>query len=214
VNPPAPEPLLETAPIQAKDGMPRKVESEELNLDSPRTPTRRSQQSFGYAVVTPPSTLNKTYLPARQRYGLVTPPETPEALLKSLPFDNGNQTPTRNPASSLTPTRPAGYRAMRPSAVSRKPLPPQPVPSIPSHDPHQTGEPSSELVIGLCTACRQPQILEQGHCACADGLEDEQIGCLRGWSLRRIRNAVGRKVTHFKAKLHISPKTEHHNVGG
>ncbi|KAH7397874.1 hypothetical protein BKA64DRAFT_51556 [Cadophora sp. MPI-SDFR-AT-0126] len=37
--------------------------------------------SFGYAVVTPPSTRYKTYLPARQQHGLMTPPETPETVL-------------------------------------------------------------------------------------------------------------------------------------
>jgi hypothetical protein len=38
------------------------------------------EESYGYAIVTPSCTRYKSYLPSQQRYGLQTPPDTPETI--------------------------------------------------------------------------------------------------------------------------------------
>ncbi|TAQ89334.1 hypothetical protein B7494_g2349 [Chlorociboria aeruginascens] len=69
-------------------------------------------------VITPTSTLRKVYLPARQQYGLMTPPETPEAMTRGL-----------NSSYPVIDSEPMGkYRGMarpktRGERVMRKPLP-------------------------------------------------------------------------------------------
>lgn len=87
-------------------------------LSQPATPPPRSPEIFGYATLTPSPTRYKTYLPARQQHGLMTPPETPDTSLRA----HKSSTPQARsgdyfdrPELPMTPT-PKGR-------VARKPLP-------------------------------------------------------------------------------------------
>jgi hypothetical protein len=87
----------------------------------PTTPPPKNEESFGYANITPNSIRYATYLPARQQHGLVTPPETPEMLIRSLskpmggsgyfrdelPRETGSPVPkvVRKPLPSTPPAR-------------------------------------------------------------------------------------------------------------
>ncbi|KAK0103421.1 hypothetical protein ONS95_005445 [Cadophora gregata] len=92
-------------------------DSSALSDESLESPANSRSASFGYAVVTPPSTRYKTYLPARQQHGLMTPPETPETILTA-----------HKSSSPLPPPKIGDYFSSdanqnSPPKISRKPLP-------------------------------------------------------------------------------------------
>jgi hypothetical protein len=101
------------------------------------TPPRNNEDLFGYANVTPNSTRYTTYLPARQQYGLITPPESPEMLMGAL------NKPTSNPSYfGVDRLRESGSPVPR---IKKKALPGSPPPKI-EHD----GEGGAETCPG-CT---------------------------------------------------------------
>ncbi|PVH84186.1 hypothetical protein DL98DRAFT_651881 [Cadophora sp. DSE1049] len=131
--------------------------------------------SFGYAVVTPSSTRYKTYLPARQQHGLMTPPETPETLL------------TAHKSSSLLPPPKIGdyfSSDSNPNAspkIVRKPLPDTPSVDVTEGDIDD----------------REPRTVIAGDAESSD----EKSGCLSRFGLGRLRGKVMGNLRSMKAKF-------------
>ena len=139
----------------------------------PSTTTR--SKSFGTAVVTPPSTRYKTYLPARQQHGLMTPPESPETIL------SGHKS-----SSPLPPPKIGDYFANDPdlSASTRK-ITRKPLPAL--HSP--------DMIEG--SGNREPANMIASN----SGTSEVKSGCLSRFGLGRLREKVARDLGHMKAKV-------------
>jgi hypothetical protein len=153
----------------------------------PITPPRNNEESFGYANVTPNSTRYTTYLPARQQYGLVTPPETPEMLMGALAKPMGGASYFRDERSredvSLNPR------------VTRKPLP---------RSPPRKLEAEGEGPAGICAACGRECEQEAGDCNCGEGCEDElesRAGCLERFGFWRLKQRVVGRLAVVRGRI-------------
>ncbi len=152
--------------------------STEPSEDRPVTPVYKQPESFGYAVVTPPSTKYKTYLPARQQHGLMTPPETPEDTSQTRTSSSPSPSFEDPFAISFTPESPS-------PTVTRKPLPILPVPdAMPKTIENQvTGKPHASDIVQS---------------------EKVQSSCLSRLGLKRLRKSVLGKMKNVKERMSLS----------
>jgi hypothetical protein len=151
------------------------------------TPPRNNEESFGYANVTPNSTRYTTYLPARQQYGLITPPETPEMLMGALAKPMGG-------AGYFWDERSREGGSPNP-IVTRKPLPRSPPPQL---------EAGGEGPAGICAACRRECGQEAGDCGCGEGWEDElksRAGCLERFGFWRLKQRVVGRLAVVRGRI-------------
>ena len=90
--------------------------------EPPTTPPR--QESYGYANITPDSTRYTTYLPVRRQYGLLTPPETPEMLLRSLskPMNDSGYFSGERRREPVTPQSPLPRVSRKPVPITSRPM--------------------------------------------------------------------------------------------
>jgi hypothetical protein len=166
-----PETPTNTAPVIAK-GVP----------NAPRTPPQPIEETFGYAIVTPKSKLYTTYLPAQQQYGMMTPPETPDAPagleIKIESFKDSF------PGFSVSP------------AISRKPLP-----ILPWRD--------APLVGVVCAECGSSP--DRRCFTCVEGHDYENVGagCFHSLGLRLLGRKIGRKVKALRTKVSITQVERH-----
>jgi hypothetical protein len=145
------------------------------------------EDHYGYANVTPNSTRYATYLPARQRHGLITPPETPEntmGVLSQVTKDADYfRDEERGEAESPMPK------------VTRKPVPQLPEPRVEDEEPEQNDE---------CAACGKKLVQGVGNCECAEGYEEKdevKSGCLQRFGLRRLKEMIGGKVKAVRGRI-------------
>ncbi|KAH7346536.1 hypothetical protein BKA65DRAFT_502681 [Rhexocercosporidium sp. MPI-PUGE-AT-0058] len=135
-------------------------------------------ESFGYAVVTPPSTRYKTYLPARQQHGLMTPPDTPENLIGA-----------HKSSSPLPPPKIGDYFANSSNPTSNAPIPKvtrKPVPVMQSlvvtEEVNEIREP------------REPISVDAGS-------NDKSAGCFAKFGFSGLRNKVAARLKDVKVNL-------------
>jgi hypothetical protein len=167
----------------------------------PLTPPRNNEDSFGYANVTPNSTRYTTYLPARQQYGLITPPETPEMLMGAL------NKPASDPSYFREDRmREAGSPVPK---ITRKALPGSPPPKI-----ERGGDEGAEA----CPCCGKREGQGVESCGCAETYEEEvevRSGCLERFGFRRLKEKtkvmlkVGRESNQRREK---KGSPDHNNV--
>ncbi|KAH8791893.1 hypothetical protein BGZ57DRAFT_991362 [Hyaloscypha finlandica] len=153
----------------------------------PITSPRNNEESFGYANVTPNSTRYTTYLPARQQYGLITPPETPEMLMGALTKPMGGAGYFRDERS-----REDGSPNPR---ITRKPLPRSPPPQL---------EAEGEGPAGICAACGRECGQEAGDCNCGEGCDDEvgsRAGCLERFGFWRLKQRVVGRLAVVRGRI-------------
>jgi hypothetical protein len=188
-------PVMLNTPIQSTEQAERSDTSSTTTInsgwDSKDTPAQMStslqnvEDPYGYANVTPNSTRYATYLPARQRHGLITPPETPEnmiGVLSKIDADYFRDEERREAGSPM-------------SKVTRKPLPQLPAPRIEDEAPEQNHG---------CAACGKKLVQGVGDCECAEGYEEElevKSGCLQRFGLRRLKEMVGGKVKAVRGRI-------------
>lgn len=151
----------------------------------PITLSRNNEDSFGFANIIPSSTRYTTYLPARQRYGLITPPETPEMLTgaSGKPINDSNyfRDERWREASSAMPR------------ITRKPLPESPR-SL------EGGEPGQEQGRAACGG-REDQGV--GDCNCSKAYKDVSevpTGCLERFGFRRLKEKVVAKAKAMRVR--------------
>ncbi|KAG4432614.1 hypothetical protein IFR05_011910 [Cadophora sp. M221] len=150
---------------------------------TPEHSTLVQSESFGYAVVTPPSTRYKTYLPARQQHGLMTPPETPEnmavARKRSLPLPPPKIGDFFANHSTPTPSAPA-------PKLARKPVPLMKSLGT-TEESNETHEPRGLLSADACN-------------------NDAPAGCLSRFGVSRLREKVAAKLKKVKANMSMSTR--------
>ena len=132
-------------------------------------------ESFGYAVVTPPSTRYKTYLPARQQHGLMTPPETPETILAG----DKSSSPLPPPKIGDYFANDSDHSASSPR-ITRKPLPA--LRSLDMLEGNENREPANMIAGDAETS-------------------EVKSGCLSRFGFGRLRGKVARDLGHMKAKI-------------
>ena len=130
-----------------------------------------TEESYGYAIVTPTSMRYKTYLPAKQQHGLMTPPETPEE----------RRDIHQDPFLAFTPSPSPAI------AILRKPLPNLPTPQTRDGDP------------GMCEACGIGE--DECRCDEDSGMENVRASCLHSLRLRRLQKRVVRKLGAVQGRI-------------
>lgn len=164
---------------------PSPANDETNNISARPTTPPPKEESFGYANITPNSTRYTTYLPARQQYGLVTPPETPEMLVRALekPMGYSGYFRDESPRESGSPV----------PRVARKPLPASPPPLVDGE-----GEGRGEV----CISCGSRAGLGVDECRCGEEGEDMEVraGCLARFGLKRLKEKVKGRVPRRKGK--------------
>ena len=185
--------VAETLPIGLKQDSVTANETPSIESLPPRTPIRRSseEESFGYALITPPSSRYKTYLPARQQHGLLTPPETPEM---QRTIQNGG-TPSMRDTYSFDSPVPEISRHASPR-IARKPLPIPKDNGPLDHATPQIDGSGLAPAVDVCSVCGNDQELENGDCPYCDVSENERVraSCLHSVRLRRLRKLVERRI--------------------
>jgi hypothetical protein len=180
---------IETTPSKAND---EHLASTEMEQTRPTTPIRATQDDFGYANVTPSPTRFTTYLPARQQYGMETPPETPEMI--------------RHLEVTITTfnTSFQGLSERPPLSISRKPLPDRPSPT--NRDTRTT----EEHIVDLCTNCGHGAARNDRQDHCIDRSKDEDIeaSCFRGLGLRRLQKKAIGQMNKLRARVSGDVKRE------
>lgn len=174
-----------TSPINADTVVQGISNSSEIKLSGlVETPTKKSQiiarmetlvyqteESFGYAIVTPEPARYKSYLPVQRKHGLITPPETPEALP-----DLKINTSTFNDSFPGFSVRPV---------VSR-------VPQLDS-------EKGKEHVVEACVEC-QDGACHCGK-GIAEDDEEVRAGCFHRFGLSRLKKKVAGKMKALKTRI-------------
>lgn len=190
------EALVETAPIRLEEDpiTPNDIPNIECLL--PQTPVCKrkeetDEEPFGYAIVTPSSSSYKTYLPARQQHGLLTPPETPETQRHLC-----NKSTTSARATDFFDSPVSRISSNDSSTIARKPLP-----NLKDSRPlDDTTPPTDETelvpIAEVCSACGNDKGFEERGCPCCEvsGNEKDQTGCLHSLNLRRLRRLVERRI--------------------
>jgi hypothetical protein len=146
--------------------------------DIPARPTTpQNLESFGYANITPNSTRYTAYLPARQQHGLVTPPETPEFLIRALSKPRKDSGHFRNglPREASSPV----------PKVVRKPLP-----SSPPAKADDGGEERKEL-FAICGGMAGQDV---GDYRSGNVEAEVRTGCIARFTLRRVKEKVKGKL--------------------
>ncbi len=150
------------------------------------------EDHYGHANVTPNSTRYATYLPARQRHGLITPPETPENMMGVL-------SKVKSDADYVRDEERRGAGSPIPK-VSRKPLPQLPAPMVEDREPEKNNG---------CATYEKNVVQGVGDCERAEQYEEEhemKSGYLQRFGLRKLKEMVGRKVKAVRGR--ISKKEE------
>jgi hypothetical protein len=191
------DPVILSTPIQSTGQAERSGTSSTTTINSglksKDTPAHmiaslpNDEDHYGYANVTPNSTRYATYLPARQRHGLITPPETPEntmGVLSQVTKDADYfRDEERGEAESPMPK------------VTRKPVPQLPAPRVEDEEPEQNDG---------CAACGKKLVQGVGNCECAEGYEEKdevKSGCLQRFGLRRLKEMIGGKVKAVRGRI-------------
>ena len=154
----------------------------------PITPTRAIEESYGHADITPESTRYTTYLPARQQYGLLTPPKTPETLLGAF------VKPTDEPSYSENEQQRRREAGSPVRGLTRKPL------------PHSS---SAKIEIGMgyengCATCGRMRGQNMGDCDCGEVCEQEsevRNGCLERFRFWRLKRKIERKWKDMRESI-------------
>ncbi|KAH6713802.1 hypothetical protein BKA61DRAFT_49978 [Leptodontidium sp. MPI-SDFR-AT-0119] len=174
----------ETEEAMGPDFVPSGQSSSELVEQTPEYSTPAQSESFGYAVVTPPSTRYKTYLPARHKHGLMTPPETPENLAA----------PRKSSSPLPPPPRIGDYFADNSTPTPRAPAPKvtrKPVPVMKSlgttEELNDNHEPRGLLPVDARSI-------------------DTSAGCLSRFGVGRLREKVMTKLKNVKANVSKSTR--------
>jgi hypothetical protein len=179
---------------------PPPANDETNNISTRPTTPPPKEESFGYANITPSSTRYTTYLPARQQYGLVTPPETPEMLVRVLGKTMGYSDYFRDESP-----RESGSPVPR---VARKPLLASPPPLVDGE-----GEERGEG----CVSRGSRAGLGVDECSCEEGSGDVEVraGCLSRFWLKRLKERVKERVPRRKGKdFTIQVSALHSGEGG
>lgn len=181
--------LIETTPSKTDD---ENLASTEMEQTRPTTPIRATQDDFGYANITPSPTRFTTHLPARQKYGMETPPETPDMI--------------RHLEATITTFSPSfqGLSERPPLSISRKPLPDRSSPTL--RDTRTTEEP----IVDVCASYGHGAARNDGQDHCLDRSEDEDIeaSCFRNLGLRKLRKKAIGKINKLRARVSGGVKRE------
>ncbi|KIN01421.1 hypothetical protein OIDMADRAFT_145489 [Oidiodendron maius Zn] len=164
----------------------------------PQTPDKTlDEEHFGYAVITS-STRSRAYLPATQRYGLVTPPEEIDTIraVKTDPdtpvMDNAQ---VANPPPSVSQRKPfmIPRKPVRPAfnPLTNKPLPPLVKDTVKEHE-------GGDAVQNATSSYPHPaNTSNQYRTQSSDG-DKAHGGCLNAIGLNRVKQAVGRKIKNVR----------------
>jgi len=146
----------------------------------PATPLPK-EESFGYANITPDSIRYTTYLPARKQYGIITPPETPEMLVRAL-------SKSTNDSSYFGEEMPREIGLPVPR-VARNQLPA-------STPPRMDGEREA------CAGCgsRADLGVEKSRCDKVGDEVEVRAGCLAKFGFRRLKEKVSGKLKIVKGR--------------
>jgi hypothetical protein len=182
-----PKPIVPTTAI--KDSQALLLEKEPaqapIKIKRPVTPPPKLEESFGYANITPSSTCYKTYLPAQQLHGLLTPPETPEKMRRSTsPLRDLDYFNTPLPKISFSPSL----------KLAPKPLLETKTQEIDVH-------PEKEYEVELCAACGKARAPGASPCFCgiSFGEENRVAGCFSPF--RRLGKRVVRRMKAIKIRI-------------
>jgi hypothetical protein len=157
----------------------------------PQTP---GEENFGYVVITS-STRSGAYLPATQRYGLMTPPDGPNTMGTAAA---NSDVPGVDYYRADTPY-PADFQQTT-FKIPRKPV-------SPTARHSSNGQPVQKNVTAcggngkatrvVPTFIRPVSIIDSSPTATSEG-EDARVGCLGGRHIRRLKEKVVEKVQDIR----------------
>ena len=166
----------------------------------PQTPDKTlDEEHFGYAVITS-STRSRAYLPATQRYGLVTPPEETDTIrvVKTDP-----DTPVMDNAQVATP--PPSVSQRKPFMIPRKPVRPafnpltnKPLPPLikDTVKEHEGGD----AVQNATSSYPQPANTSNQYRTQSSAGDKAHAGCVNAIGLNRVKQAVARKIKNVRRR--------------
>ena len=166
----------------------------------PQTPDKTLDENrFGYAVITS-STRSRAYLPATQRYGLVTPPGEIDTI-RAVKTDP--DTPVMDNAQVATPPPSVSQRKpfmiprkpVRPAfnPLTNKPLPPLVKDTVKEHE-------GGDAVQNATSSYPQPANTSNQYRTQSSAGDKAHAGCVNAIGLNRVKQAVARKIKNVRRR--------------
>lgn len=166
----------------------------------PQTPDKTlDEDRFGYAVITS-STRSRAYLPATQRYGLVTPPGEIDTI-RAVKTDP--DTPVMDNAQVATPPPSVSQRKpfmiprkpVRPAfnPLTNKPLPPLVKDTVKEHE-------GGDAVQNATSSYPQPANTSNQYRTQSSAGDKAHAGCVNAIGLNRVKQAVARKIKNVRRR--------------